>query len=302
MSAFAKSSADDIFRTGPETLAAQTPVVVVGRAAQLGIEVEKAMQGESATPLAWTVRGVIDSGRTLKGKLRNQVIEFARRETSPFAAYEPPVPYWLADYGNLREGGDVVVFVSSAEPLAVSLVVPSGSGEQNLVALVAQASRIAALEGEESKRAAQLRWLHSAKTDAERRAALRSLVQARIEWNVLSAQLINLWSAWASTLREFMVGLIGYAIKEGVWPAGDTRPTQFMCRAFLQEQSPERQPIAMLPLKTLLTWTDEDGQQDGRTEIRDAVVDCLRQRRTAGPLGGQLQQQYEQLDPKFGVL
>jgi hypothetical protein len=302
MNAFAKTKADEIFRTGPETLAVRTSVIIAGPATRLRIDVERAMEGETATPLVWITHGVIESGRKLKGTGPQQAIEFARRETSPFAVDERPDPYWLADYGNLVEGGEAVAFLSSAEPPEVALVVPSGSEEQDLEALVIQATRIAELEGGASRRAAQIDWLHSATTDAERRAALRGLVRGRVPWDVLSAELRKLWTGLDPTMREFVVGLTGFAIKEGIWPKDDVRPVHLICSMFLQEQNPERQPIAMLPLKMLLVWADEEEEREARAGIRNAVVECLRRRRAAGGLSEQLQQLYEQIDPKFRVL
>jgi hypothetical protein len=103
-------------------------------------------------------------------------------------------------------------------------------------------------------------------------------------------------------MREFVVGLTGFAIKEGIWPKDDVRPVHLICSMFLQEQNPERQPIAMLPLKMLLVWADEEEEREARAGIRNAVVECLRRRRAAGGLSEQLQQLYEQIDPKFRVL
>jgi hypothetical protein len=294
MNGFAAERADAIYRYGPETATASAVAVVTGRVVDLTRRITATTAG-APTAMTWTTEGRLVDLRPLKGPLPQGEIAIRRAEQAMFAMTPRAEPSWTLDYGELVEDGAAVAFLARTDPPEVTLVVPSGEGEQDLAGVAASAAKIASLKDPDARHGALLAWLAAGPTVPARQAAIRLLLGERVGWHEVRAALAKAWPSADPRARQFFVGAAGFAMVERIWPADDKGPVDFMCRAFL-EAEPRWQPAFMLPLNHVLAWTDRDDVAPAEARLGSTIVACFRARQAAGPLGPELQPYFDQLD------
>lgn len=295
MHGFAAERADAIYRTGPETAAAHAVAVTAGVVAGLRREVTDATPGDGPVAVAWIARGQLTAPRALKGPAPRAPVDIMREERAAFAMGRGDAPYWIADYGDLAEGGAAVLFVGPDG----AMVVPSGRGEQALAELVATVLQIGA-QDPAARLGAALKWLARGPTDAERRVALRLALHGGADWPLLGAAMQAAWPQAGPGLRQFFTGAAGFALTEGLWPDTDPRPVDFICNAF-SDADDRAAPGMLMQIKGLLAWSERTGAGPGRAALAQTALACLRARKQARPLGDVLESFYAQFDPKYGL-
>jgi hypothetical protein len=298
MNSFAAERADAIYRTGPETSLAKCSLVVVGRVSGLVREVSAKTAGEPV-PTAWTARGQLVNLRAIKGRLTSDRIAIARNEQAMFAMSHLDEPGWTRAYGELIDGSVAVAFFDGATPDKPSLVVPSGTGEEDLRLLLSQIAHADALTDHQARIAVEAGWLTQAASEAERKAALRMLLRDQAPWQRVGTSIQAVWASSSPQLRQFFTGAAGFGLIEGIWPASDEHPVAFMCRAFMDADDRASTGM-MLQLKQVLAWAERDGASDAEARIGARIKECYRQR-LAKPLGPELKAYFDRLDPQFGL-
>ncbi len=294
MSGFAAERADSIYRTGPEQALRDAAAVHAGAVSGLHRDVTASTQGSEPLPVSWIARAELTRTRAIKGPVPPDPLPIMRVEQSSFAMAASGEPGWVSAYGDLRDGGVAVVF-----DLGHMLVVPSGEGESNVMALVMRAAQIDAIADDAERRATRLGWITNGPTDADRRAALRSSLQAGASWDDIAGAVKPVWPKANPALKDFFTGMIAFAMINGFWSVEDSRPLEFLCRAFLDADE-RAAPTTMLQLRQVLNWADRVNAPADRALAIERIVACYRTKSAEG-LANSLQPYYDQLDPKYGL-
>jgi hypothetical protein len=212
--------ADQIFRTGPETLVAEASTIVAGPVTDYSRKVLSMSQPESdGFPLKWVASGQIGPAQLLKGQSVPASLRFSRTEHSPFVPPDGSTLYWEDAYGELQSGEPAVLFVSGGAQGSVFKVIPSGSSNgQDFISLVKDIVRIQDLRQEGDSKDRWLQYLRTTSSDEGRKAALRSLVNAPVEWVKLAPELNRLVSSDknSSDIRAFAFDS-SFAVNEQFW-------------------------------------------------------------------------------------
>ena len=292
------ATADEIYTVGPETLVARSASILAGALSSYGKQVLETSQppGPDAMPLKWVVTGRVDSARVVKGQATGPV-SFSKTEYSVFLPYGGGEESWESEYGEFRERGEAVLFLGGDPARSVIKALPSGGGEQDLTALVTDIVAVQKLPTKESREAGWSAYLGKAAVDEGRKAALRSLVNAPMEWNRLEPALSGFMAdrGLSELMRAFAFGIVAYGLTKGYWAASGTGAGDFLCRIFQGEERPRLLMQHILALRQVLVFAMEETHRSAREPLRSVIVGCLR--RKEGAVSGEpdVVQQYNQI-------
>jgi hypothetical protein len=274
--------AEQIYMTGPEALIARSATILAGAISEYARQVKQTTQppGPDAAPLRWMVTGKLESPRTLKGPAVAGALAFSRLEASLLVSL-PGEDDWMLDYGELREGGEAVVFLPSRT------VLPSGSGERDLVGLVSDIVAIEQQPDEQSRVRGWLAYLENARVEGGRQAALRKLVDGQVEWKSLEAPLGRMMGDPRSSERAlgYAFGIIAFGLTRDHWAKVQMRVAEFMCGIFDSESRPLllRQYIPALRMAAT------------RPDLRGIVAASLRRKKSSASATPELAQEYDDI-------
>lgn len=296
MTVFAGPAADQIYQSGPETLATKSWLIVTGRVAHYSKLVTSASAGAEPIPLTWVVSGQIEQPVAIKGVAPTSPMTFSTEGRSPIAPANPAVPVWQADYGELVPGETAVLFLQGPSENPTVTALPAGKDSTALIALLEDIVRIQQSATAEQTAAWQ-DYLRSARSDEARKAALRELVRLRTPWSSLAPVLEPLVKdpTTNADVRGFIFGIVTFAVIHEVFAAPRTDIVQFLCREFVTTQNPRLLLHYILNLKLLLTYTGQSEGRQGRLPLEQKIIEALNERASIGPLPPELAEQYRQI-------
>ncbi len=304
---FASGRADEIYRTGPEVLTAQSSTILAGPVSSYSKQVLTSSQpaGPDAVPLTWVVTGRLENPSVLKGMAQGPR-SFSRNEHSVFIPAERNRERWEEQYGDVSPEGRVVLFLSGDPKSPQIKALPSGTDERDLAAIVRDFVAIQAMEPQ-AQEAAWLAYLERSRTDEGRQAALRSLLRAKIDWNHLGPAL-DRFSANPSlteTIRGYAFGIVVFGLTEGLWTRSGAAIGQYLCRQFATPPADDEDLLLdyLLKFKTLLQYTTEEANKAARAPLRTTVGTCLKSRESSLKGSPDLAEQYREIRDAYpGVL
>ncbi|HEX3880078.1 MAG TPA: hypothetical protein VHW24_24020, partial [Bryobacteraceae bacterium] len=221
--------ADDQYSKGPESLVRQSKAIVAGPVSNLKERVLD-HDASSGTPLRWEVSGVLTTPRVLKGE-PGMPMPFQRVEQLLLIG-DDEHEYWEADFLRWRDGDSAVVFFNDAAGTEGRRVLPSGSGERDLAAVVETVVGIDGLSDRDRQFQAWAGLVRTGANAIEKRAALRSALGFHRPWEAVAPILRE--ALEDSEMREFGFGLVGYGIRTHQW--ADPMPaTELLCDEFANE-------------------------------------------------------------------
>jgi hypothetical protein len=292
---FAAQHADDIFRYGPETLAAASVSILCGTISNYEKRItEEAGTGDDSVPLRWVISGELTVPAALKGQALTGPVRFSRSGNSPFVTGDVTRPYWLAEYGEIAADDTVVIFREGTEELRLT-VVPSRSGEQDLIGLIQDILPIQGRKQQSERHNAWQAYTESAATEQARKAALRSLIREKADWTQFAVALDHVLagSQPSRTMQSFCFGIVVYGIKEGEWVADHERTAEFLCRTVTSERDPSLLLQYVLNFKLLLEYCDRKFPE--REPLQNQIFGCLKSRESQGPLDKQVRYQFDMI-------
>lgn len=296
MTVFAGSAADQIYQSGPESLAVKSWLIVTGRVTHYSKLATSASAGAEPIPLTWVVSGQIEQPVAIKGVAPTSPIPFSTEGRSPIAPANPAIPTWQADYGELMPGETAVLFFQGSSEKPTVTALPAGKDSTALVALLEDIVRIQQSAAAEQT-AAWLDYLRSTSSDEARKAALRELVRLKTPWSslapVLEPQIKD--PAASPDFRSFLFGIVTFAVTHEVFAAPRTDAVQFLCREFVATQNPRLLLHYILNLKLLLSYTSQSEGRQGRLPLEKQIVEALNERASIAPLPPELAEQYRQI-------
>ena len=291
--------ADQVFRIGPEDLVAQSSSIVAGSIVSYSREIQRySAPGPDAIALVWTAQGRIDNPTTLKGAPPPVPIRFSKPERSFFLAPSSTTPIWETAFGELAPSGRAVLFFGED---AGPRVLPSGSGDQDLIALVKDIVRIQAIRDPDQQRRSWLQYLAGAPSMEGRHAALRSLVRAGAGWSEMEPALTQLAIAERTPpdLRAFAFGFVAYQVTVQTWGARSKGSLDFLCQMFSAETGTEQQLRYLQSFKLLLSYAVEEPRQESRRLVQQSIMGCLETWASHGLSVRELRQEYNQVRQKY---
>ena len=300
---FGRQRADQIYRTGPETLIAQSSTILSGPISKYSRNVElRSQNGADSIPLKWVVSGLLDEPDALKGQAPSGGIRFSRPEQSVILPKDSSGGNWEAVFGELDADDQVVIFLGDTSPESILNVLPSGADEQNLIGLVRDVVKIQAI-GDQSERVSRwLSYLKSAPSDEGRKAALRSFIAGGGEWteleSVLDQSLKN--SRLSRDVRAFGFGIVAFNVVKERWGASRGAVLDFLCRIFVAERDPKLAMQFLYSLGLIFNYCDDEDFAAQRRAVRRRLEGCLEQRPSLKISGGPgvehyLEEQYQEL-------
>lgn len=295
-SLFATGRAYETFTSGPETLVAKSPIILVGRVAALSKRVVSTSTpaGPDAIPLKWIVTGRVDNPTALKGSSGSTMVNFSREEQSPFLPPARNGEEWEAEYGDFGEGDSVVLFGGPQHFPAKAL--PSGVGERDLASLVRDIVSIeTGTKGDRQR--AWLTYLDDARFDESRKSALRALVQMPIEWKALAPALDHFWdrASLSAGVRAFSFGIVVYGLTQERWKADQVSVADFLVRRFEAEENPKLVLQYVLHLKLALKYSLQGHEKGVLEPVPKRIADALRRREPIVSRMPDIAEQYRQI-------
>jgi hypothetical protein len=299
--------ADEIYRTGPETLIAQSSTIVSGPVSKHSRNVESRSQGGAdSIPLKWVVSGVLEKPHVLKGQAPSGGIRFSRSEQSIVLPKDPSTADWEAVYGELASDGQVVIFLGGTSPVSILKVLPSGADEQNLIGLVEDVVKVQAVADPSQQVKRWLSYLKGAPSAEGQKAALRSFIAEGGEWTELDPvldQCLNN-SRLSRDFRAFGFGIIAFNVAQERWGASRDAVLDFLCRIFATERDPKLAMQYFYSLGLIFNYCDDEDFRTQRRTVRRRVEGCLERRPSLKISGGPpveryLEEQYQKLRSKY---
>ena len=263
---------DAIYNSGMETAIAQARAIVTGPVISFAKHILQS-DAASGTPLRWEVQGEIREARALKGVAPPLPIRFTRPEQALFIP-QPDMIQWEADYLQFQTGDRAVIYLADAGASSGMRVYPSGSGERDLAAQVSRIAAIQTIRDLDERFEAWRNDIGSASSTEEREAVLRALVSFRKPWIETLPVLEQAMAPPNITMRSFVFGLIGYGIRQEIWP-GETEPAAFLCGRFKSETSRDLALRYQGVLRMLLNFAAEEDHKEDRKSLRDLLEHCL---------------------------
>lgn len=288
------NSADEIYKTGPETAAAASRRIVAGAVSRYSRKVTSTSEpaGPDAIPLLWIASGNVERPADLKGGTAGAVA-FSRTEASPIVADTVSVPAWEAEYGDVQPSGQVVLFLGDA---GQAHAVPSGQGEHDLVALIRD---IVAIEGRagDTQIEGWVGYLQSANTDAGREAALRSIVRLHAEWKRTAPALDRLLAnaALDDQIRGFAFGIAVYGLTKNEWTHDQGAVADFLGHQLGNARSPRLAVSYLLSMKLALRYASEEAEREARAGLRARLAAALARNEAALSKSPEAAEQYRQI-------
>jgi hypothetical protein len=210
---------------------------------------------------------------------------------------DPDVPDWQSDLGEVRPDGPVVAFYGAATDQRPGTVLPAGEDPAALVALLRDLATIQAIKSPEQRTPAWLDYLRRGSSEAGRMAALRSLIGMGVPWSTLAPVLDHLSAdpATGARLREFIFGIVAFAVAQERFGKQQGPAVQFLCRAFLAAPDAATALMDLLHLKLVLRYTGQTEGRAARLPLERQIIDALNQRAAAGAWSAELAEQYRQI-------
>jgi hypothetical protein len=303
LTGFAAQGADQIYQSGPETLAASSWAIAAGTITQYSKQIKSSSGGTDPIPLTWTVTGRLKDPLQLKGEASGNALAFSRDERSLFVPQDNSLPEWQLDYGDIEPGDSVVLFFQGDPASPNITVLPSGADSRDLIDLLHRILPVQSLEDPTLKMAAWLRLLEQhGSPDEVRKAALRSLIRANAAWPKLAGALEKVMAEPDPGVHTFVFGIVTFAEMNERF--GDEQPQalDFLCRQFVSEKSPRIAMQYVLNIKLLLSYTSRKDEKE-RVPLQRRISEALKQRRSQAPLTAELAEQYKQIQAAYaGIL
>jgi hypothetical protein len=302
LTSVASHRADEIFKTGPETLIAQASTILAGPISNYSKHVVLLSQPESeGVALKWVISGQLENPRVLKGQAPPGAIKFSRSEQSMFLPKDPSTADWEAVYGELALNDQVVLFLADTSSESILKVLPSGDGERDLVTLINDIVSLQIIDNLEQRKRQWLFYLGHARHDEGRRAALRTLIHTPVEWTALEPILEQLMvnPQVGHNMRTFVFGIVTFAVTEEQWGASHPQAVNFLCRLFLAEQDTNFTLQYILSIKKVLRYSYDETAHSMRKPVGQQLLDCLKRRETLGSLDPPIQEQYRQIRASY---
>ena len=266
---------DEMFTTGPETLVAQARGIVAGPVSHYSKEVKEQSQGSAPIPVRWVISGLLEHPETLKGDAPRTSLRFSREEQSPFLPTPEPVPAWEAEYSQWQPDDKAVVFLGEKAG-EIPHVLPSGTGERDLISLVRLIVSIHGAGQSESAQAAawQRHLLTGAASGAEsRRIALRSLMKLTRNWSDVASTLRGVMSGKDADFRRYAYGIVAYGIVHDKW-SDAAEPAEFLCTPLAKETDAGIAESHLQYVDLVLQFAI----REQRKALRDQLRGCLKDR------------------------
>ena len=268
---------DEMFTTGPETLVAQARAIVAGPVSHYSKAVKEQSQGSTPIPVRWVISGQLEHPETLKGDAPGTSLPFSREEQSPFLPTPEPVPAWEAEYAQWQPDDKAVVFLGE-KPGEILRVLPSETGERDLIALVRLIVSVHATAQSENAQAVawQRHLLNDTASGAEsKRVALRSLMKLTQNWNDVASTLREVMSRKDADLRRYAYGIVAYEIVHDKW-SDTAAPAEFLCTQLANETDAEVAASHLQYGNLVLRFASDEDFLEQRKALRDQLHDCLK--------------------------
>jgi hypothetical protein len=225
-------------------------------------------------------------------------VRVSRSHNAPFVTGDVSRPYWLAHYGDIAENDTVVVFIEQKEEPCLT-VVPSRTGEQDLITLIRDILPIVAIEQGVERRDAWQSCLASTASDQMRKIALRSLIREGAEWTQFAGAMEGVLASreLSPDMRIFCFGIMVFGLKEGHWTSAHDQVAEFLCHMLTAESDPNLLLQYVLNIKLLLNYCGRKLPE--RERLQSQLFDCLKRREAAGPLDSQVLHQYDDIRTAF---
>jgi hypothetical protein len=294
--------ADQIFRTGPETLVAASSGIIAGHISHFAKEVlSSSPPGPDGFPVEWKATGEVDEPRTLKGTPRPAPIHFSRLERSFVSAAPTPAPRWAQQYGELSATGDVVLFYSSPDDQTPSDIFPSAAGEQDLAALVKDIVSFQSVAEPKKQIDGWLAYLNSSRSGEASRVALRSLVQLSVEWGQIDPVMRKLLSSpdVPRDTRDYAFAFVAFQITHDVWQKEVGAALELLCSAFQAQKDANSQVRNLDGLLLVLDFTSKEPLQDSRRPLRHRIETCLKSWASSGVAAQASLEEYKRLQQRY---
>ena len=298
-SGFAAQGADQIYQSGPESLALEATAIVAGPVSGYTKQVISSSRGTAPIPLTWSISGRIDQVRILKGASIEPGIPFVRQERSLLVPPDTAVPEWYAEYDNLEPGDLAVLFLTGDPANPQTIPLPSGSGPRDLAGLLSEIVPIQAVQDHAAQTDAWLHYLATARSDQGRKAALRSLVSLNVTWAKLAPTVEFLMGGSGPAMRVFIFGIVAFAVMKEKFGPQQLDATDFLGRQFVGQADPDVALGYVLNLKLLLSFTSQTAGRASRAPLEARIVSALKRRAAAGPLPPELGEQYRQIQASY---
>lgn len=295
---------EQVFKLGPEDLVATSPVIVAGPVSGYSRQVQKHSQpGPDGFPLEWVATGQIQELHALKGEAPLGPLSFSRAERSVFLPLDPATPVWEREYGEFSPQGQAVLFLGAGDPHPIIKVLPSGSGEQDLVGLVRDIVRIQLIQDPAQQRHGWLSYLTSVRSDEGRRAALRSLVGGGVGWSQMAPALKTLFEepGVSQNSRGFAFGFVAFHVVGGTWGEQAEAAVDLLCQVFSGERDADVALEYLQSFKLMLDYTIEEPLQMSREPLRKHILQCLEKWASTGLRNAELEEEYEEIRANYGA-
>lgn len=279
----ASHRADDIYRTGPENLIAQSSTILAGPVSQYTQTVESRSEGGAdSIPLKWVVSGILEKPQVLKGLAPAQPLPFSRSEQSIIVPRDRSEAIWERTYGELSPDREVVIFLGDTSPESILKVLPSGAGEQNLIRLVKDIVQIQAIADQPEQLKRWLSYLRNSTSDMGRTSALRSFIGQKGQWvqlaPILEPLLMN--SQLSSEFHAFAFGIVAFNVTQEKWGNARDDVLRFLCRRFSEEHDPRLAIQYVYSLGLIFNYCDDENFRRQRRAMRQILERCLDERRS----------------------
>lgn len=300
----ATERADQIFRLGPETLVASSSNIIAGRVSHYRKEVLKVSQpGPDGFPLEWRITAEIADPVALKGSPASRSISFSRIERSFMSPVPTQNPRWEQDYGELVPEGTVILFLSAADSQDIQKVLPGGTGEQDLAALVSEIVSIQRLTNPKERIQRWLAYLAAGPVSEGYRVALRSLAQGGAQWQELEPALrkILVQTSLSQDVRAFTFGFVAFNITQNKWDAHGSAAFDLLCSSFSGQADPKLALRNLANLSLVLHYASEEPAQPSRRLLRERTVKCLRDWASLGLADQDLSEEYKRIRQQYAI-
>jgi hypothetical protein len=302
--AAATDRADQIFRIGPETLVASSPIIVAGRLSHYHKEVLKVSQpGPDGFPLEWKVTAELDQPTTLKGASVPGPISFSRNERAFMSPTPSQNPLWEQDYGELVPDGEVVLFYGEGNSQNILKSVPSGTGGENLSALVKDIVSIQQVPDSKERAQRWLAYLTAARAAEGYRVALRSLVHSAVKWQQLEAAFKKILTQkdLPRDVCPFAFSFIAFHITQNTWAEDSAAAMELLCESFAGQTDPKLQLQNLASFSLILNYSSRQPVQKSRQPLRERTINCLHNWASLGFADPTLAEEYKRMRQQYAI-
>jgi hypothetical protein len=297
LSTFAAQGADQIYQSGPESLALESWAILAGSISHYSKQVTTVSQGAEPIPMTWTVSGQLTRPINLKGPAAAAPVSFSKEERSRLVPSDPSIPVWQLSYDEIAPS-DLAVLFFRGDPAKPSItVLPSRANSHDLVALLREIIPIQAIQDSAQQTAAWLQCLEQSRSEEGRKSSLRSLVRANTPWPKLAHALEHVMAEPVSSpnMRTFVFGIVAFAVMKESFASDQLQAVDFLCREFVAEQNPRTALQFILNLKLLLRFTGQKEGRNARLPLEQRIIGALKRRLSIGRIPPELEEQYRQI-------